>query len=66
MEKYERCDPQPIHLFLVSFRQCVCTCLRVEPAHESEENPRFYKAFIDTIHLKQATSLVLSIDINMK
>jgi hypothetical protein len=52
MEKNERYDPQPIHLFLVGFGQGVGTCLCVEPAYEGDENPRFHKAFIDTIHLK--------------
>ena len=65
MENYERCDPQPIHLFLVGLELGVSTGLSVEPAHEGDENPRFYKTFIDTIHLKQTTSFVVPIDINM-
>jgi hypothetical protein len=66
MEKYERYDPQPIHLFLLSFGQGVGTCLCVEPAHEGDENPGFQKTIIRNIHLKQATSFLFSIDINMK
>jgi hypothetical protein len=66
MEKYERYDPQPIHLFLVGVGLGVATCLCVKPAYESDENPRFYKAFIDAIHLKQTTSFVVTININIK
>ena len=41
------------------------TRLCVKPAYEGDENPRFYEAFIDTIHLKQTTSFVVPIDISM-